>query len=673
MAEQNLATLIWDIAELLRGDFKQSEYGRVILPFTVLRRLECVLEPTREAVVQAAATVPAAMADDFKARTLNDAAGASFHNTSGFTIATAIKSAATEEDRRENLVDYVARFSPNIRSVFLDRFKFGEQLQRLADANLLLLVAERFAAIALHPDEVTNVEMGNAFEELIRKFAEAGNETAGEHFTPREVIRMMVDLLFVNEGDRLDRPGAIRWIYDPACGTGGMLSVAEEYLRERYPHVAVELFGQELNPEGFAICRSDMVLKGQDGDNIAFGNTLADDRHQGRRFHYCLCNPPFGVDWKKSETAVRREGPGTGGRFDAGLPAIRDGQLLFLQHMIAKMRDDADGTRIAIVMNGSPLFTGGAGSGESEIRRWILENDWLEAIVALPTQIFYNTGIQTYVWLLTNRKRPDRAGRVQLVDASDERFWRPMKKSLGDKRRELSKDGRELVARIYGERLDGGGEFQDISRILPREAFGYRRITIERPLRLRVDLAEDALERLPSHKVIAGMKLEERETLGLILLDDLGIGESWPSRDAFLADLDEAARERRLRLKKPVRKTLVELFGVRDPAAPICTDDAGEPEPDPALRDQENVPMLEDIGAWFAREVRPHFPDAWINEADRDPKDGQVGRVAYEINVNRFFYRYTPPRPLEAIDRDLRAVEAEILRLLQEVADGAAP
>lgn len=634
MAERlDHAGLIWDIAELLRGDYKQSDYGNVILPFTVLRRLYCVLEATKDEVIEAARSLPPGASDELRDMILTGASGVSFYNTSPFTFRTLVKDSA---NLARNLIAYVQGFSPNLRGVFVDEDKFDldRHLRLLDGKNLLFKVVERFAAVDLHPERVSNIAMGHVFEELIRKFAELRNEEAGHHFTPREVIRLMVDLLFYQDKEGLTKPGVIRTIYDPACGTGGMLSAADEYIRELNPRATVRLYGQELNGESFGVCRSDMVIKGQEPDNIAFGNTLSDDKFKAERFHYMLCNPPFGVDWKKVEAEVREEADklGTRGRFGAGLPRISDGQLLFLQHMLAKMRTD-DGTRLAIVMNGSPLFTGGAGSGESEIRRWIIENDWLEAIIALPTNIFYDTDIQTYVWVLTDRKAASRRGLIQMIDASGERFWRPMRRSLGEKRRELSADGVKLVARIHGEALDGGGEYHEISRILPSTTFGYRRITVERPLRLRFAVDEAALERLQAKKAVQKLAEADRAEL-LDTLRQALAGQTWPSREAF-----------RKHLKTVFRATSTLTLG-----------------------SQLEKAVVEDVHAFLAREVLPHVPDAWIDASVRDEKDDGIGKVGYEINLNRLFYRYQPPRPVAEIDAELRTLETEIAAMLREIA-----
>ncbi|WP_045227329.1 type I restriction-modification system subunit M [Methyloterricola oryzae] len=478
MNHQSLSAFIWSVADLLRGDYKQSEYGKVILPFTVLRRLDCVLEDTKAAVL-------AEHADKLKLGLnaepfLLRKAGQSFCNTSPLDMK---KLMGDQDHIKENLFSYLQAFSPAVRDIF-ERFDFYTQIDRLAKAGLLYQVAEKFAHIDLHPDTVSNSQMGLVFEELIRKFAEISNETAGEHFTPREVIRLMVNLLFIEDDEVLAKPGVVRTIYDPAAGTGGMLSVAGEYLEEHNPDARLTMFGQELNPESYAICKADMLIKGQDVANIVFGNTFSDDGHPIKKFDYMLSNPPFGVEWKKVEKEIRKEheSQGYNGRFGPGLPRVSDGSLLFLLHLISKMRQAKDGgSRFGIVLNGSPLFTGGAGSGESEIRRYVLENDLLEAIIGLPTDMFYNTGISTYVWILSNRKPEYRKGLVQLIDASG--FWQKMRKSLGSKRKELSDEHIAEITRLFGQFVEAKDGKKPISRIFKTSDFGYRTITVERPQR----------------------------------------------------------------------------------------------------------------------------------------------------------------------------------------------
>jgi type I restriction enzyme M protein len=667
---KSLGSFVWSIAELLRGDFKQSEYGKVVLPFVVLRRLDCILAPTKDAVLSLAQTLPSDMDEIARAQILYAASGdgISTYNTSRFTFATMRQQQASDIHR--NLTDFITKFSPDVRDIFLDKFLFTDQLKRLNDAGILWQVFERFAQIDLHPDHVSNIEMGYLFEDLIRRFSEISNETAGEHFTPREVIRLIVSLLLVNDADALTGAGVIRQVYDPACGTGGMLAITEEEMKKLNPGIRVELYGQELNPESFAICKSDMLVTGHDPENIAFGNTLTQDAHSKRRFHYMLSNPPYGVDWKKYADPIKDEAEilGHQGRFGAGLPRISDGQLLFLQHMISKMRDDVQGSRIGIVMNGSPLFTGGAGSGESEIRRWMLENDWVEAIIALPTDLFYNTGIQTYVWLLTNRKEAARQGKVQLIDASGERFWRSMRKSLGSKRREIPEEATREIAEIYHDMLNGNSGWEDVSKIFDTTDFGYREIRVERPLRLRFEVTEPALAALRAAKPVEKLDEESQEALCESLRAHLK-GQTWVDRKKFLKALTGALRASGIKIGAPVQKAIISALGERDEEAEICRDKNGNPEPDTSLRDHELVPLGEDWRAYVAREVTPFVPDAWVDESHTDATDGKVGRVGYEINFNRYFYTYVPPRPLEEIDAELKALEAEIAGLLKEVVE----
>lgn len=577
MNQQTLSAFIWSVADLLRGDYKQSDYGKVILPFTVLRRLDCVLEATKPAVLAEleAKTKVGVNPEPFLLRK----SGHKFYNQSPLDMP---KLLGDPDNISHNLFTYVQGFSEDVRDIF-EHFEFQAQVERLAKAGLLYQVAEKFAQIDLHPDKVSNAQMGSVFEELIRKFAEISNETAGEHFTPREVIRLMVNLIFVEDDAVLAKPGVVRTLYDPTAGTGGMLSVAGEYLAELNPQARLTVYGQELNPESHAICKADMLIKGQDVANIAFGNTLSEDGHPHQKFDYMLANPPFGVEWKKVEKEVRKEHEQRGfdGRFGPGLPRVSDGSMLFLLHLLSKMRPAVDGgSRFGIVLNGSPLFTGGAGSGESEIRRYVLENDLVEAIVGLPNDMFYNTGIGTYVWIISNRKPKARQGKVQLIDASG--MWQKMRKSLGSKRKELSDAHIDHITRLFGrfeEASDDDGK--PISRIFDNEAFGYHAITVERPLR-------DA-----EGKVVLGERGKQK----------------------------------------------------------------GKPQPDSALRDTENVPLTEDVGEYFKREVLPHAPDAWI-----DPDKTKVG---YEIPFNRHFYVFKPPRPLAEIDADLKRTTDRILEMIK--------
>lgn len=665
---QSLSGFVWSIAEILRGDFKQSEYGKVVLPFVVLRRLDCLLEDSKEAVLEASKGIPDGADDATRDMILFGAVGGNVrvYNESRFTFETL--KGQDPGQLHQNLVDYITKFSPNVRDIFLDKFRFTEQLKRLKEGGILWNVFERFCEIDLHPKSVSNLEMGYLFEELIRRFSEISNETAGEHFTPREVIRLIVDLLIANDDAKLTGRGIIRQVYDPACGTGGMLSLTEEALKDFNPSIRVELFGQELNDESFGICKSDMLVTGHDPEQIAFGNTLTQDAHSTKKFHYMVSNPPYGVDWKKYKDPIQAEAANMGfeGRFGAGTPRISDGQLLFLQHMISKMRDDEDGSRIGIVMNGSPLITGGAQSGESEIRRWMLENDWIEAIVALPTDLFYNTGIQTYVWLLTNRKSASRQGKVQLIDASQEEFSTALRKSLGSKRREIPENARAEVVRLYAEFLNGDSDEGEVSKIFDIEDFGYREVRVERPLRLNFCASDERIERLSDYKPFA--KLDQNEQTEIIaVIRDIG-GELFTNREAFTKALNTALKVQRVKIGAPVKKAILTALSERDETADICVDKGGNPEPDIDLRDYELVPLSEGWSEYFEREVRPFVPDAWIDQTYTDARDKQVGRVGYEINFNRYFYKYAPPRPLEKIDAELKALEAEIAGLLKEVA-----
>ncbi len=649
---QELVGFVWSVADLLRGDYKQSEYGRVILPLVVLRRLDCVLEPTKPAVLAKAAEVEGKFADP--APLLRKAAGGlAFYNTSPLDLT---KLLADPEHLAANLRTYINGFSPGAVDV-LDKYGFDAQVTRLDEAGLLYSVVAKFAGIDLHPDRVSNLQMGYVFEELIRRFSEISNETAGEHFTPREVIRLMVNVLFAEDADILTKPGIIKSLYDPACGTGGMLSTAEEYLRELNPGAKLEVFGQELNGETYAICRSDMMLKGQDPSRIAFGNSFSADGHGDLRADYMLANPPFGVEWKKVEKAVRdeHEHRGMKGRFGAGLPRINDGSFLFLQHMISKMKPvEQGGSRLAIVFNGSPLFTGAAGSGESEIRRWILENDWLEAIVALPDQLFYNTGISTYFWVVSNHKPADRAGKVVLVDARDQ--FVKMRKSLGEKRKEISAEQIARITRCYADALDIAADPADpdheLVKVFATTDFGYRRITVERPLRLRYRIGLDTLDEVQAAKAWVKLSPVEQGAVALCLDPTAGI-------DTEDSKLVEKHFKTNGPIPKAIEKAVWDTVSVRDPQAPPVVNKKGEVQPDPDLRDYENVPLGRDIDEYMAAEVLPHVPDAWV--------DHDKTKVGYEIPFTRHFYRYTPLRPLAEVDTDLRAAEAELHRLLAKV------
>ncbi len=663
---QNLSSLVWAIAEILRGDFKQSEYGKVILPFVVLRRLDCILESTKDAVLNVAETLPDGMYDDARDQILYATVGdnAKVYNLSPFTFE---KLKGQEPGQlHDNLVDYITGFSGNVRDILLEKFLFTDQLKRLNEGGVLWNVFERFCSIDLHPDKVSNIDMGYLFEDLIRRFSEISNETAGEHFTPREVIRLIVDLLIANDDEQLTKPGIIRQVYDPACGTGGMLALTKEALKEFNGGIRVELFGQELNAESFGICKSDMLVTGHDPEQIAFGNTLTSDAHEDKRFHYMLSNPPYGVDWKKYQEPIKTEAKTMGfdGRFGAGTPRISDGQLLFLQHMISKMRDDEHGSRIGIVMNGSPLFTGGAGSGESEIRRWVLENDWVEAIIALPADLFYNTGIQTYVWILANRKSKNRQGKVQLIDASGEQFWKSMRKSLGSKRREIPEEARSEIVRIYASLIDTKGKEEDVSRIFKTTDFGYREIRVERPLRLNFRVDSERLHRLDGQRIFS--KLEESQQIKIRgALEKIG-DKLYLNRKEFDKLLTDSLHNADIKVGAPLKKAILSALSEQDDEADICIGKGGHPEPDTNLRDHELVPLAENWLDFMKREVLPFVPDAWVDEKYTDVRDKQVGRVGYEINFNRYFFKPTPMRTLEEINSDIHKLQTEIENLLPD-------
>src|SRR5258708_3318930 len=632
---------------------------------------------------------------------LQRASGFAFYNTSRYDFE---KLLADAPHLATNLRNYIAGFSPNMREV-LERFDFDNTISKLDEAGLLFQVVERFRKVDLRPDRIDNPTMGTVFEELLRKFNEALNENPGDHFTPRDVVHLMVDLMLVGDEDRIRRKGVVNTVYDPCCGSGGMLMITKEHitlgLRKNgdiiraalNPRAEIHLFGQEVNPETWAVAKSDLYMKdptGRDADNIAFGSTLSRDRHAGRAFDYLIANPPYGKDWKRDEVAVRTEHErGAGGRFGAGLPRISDGQLLFLLHLLGHAKSPTEGgSRIAIIMNGSPLFTGDAGSGESEIRRYILENDLLEALIALPEQLFYNTGIATYIWVVTNRKAAARKGKVQLIDATS--FWVPMRKSLGDKRREIPLDKAQDVLKILANFRDGETrkvikdreeEEMVVSRIFPTTHFGFRKITVERPLRLNFQASAERIARLEEERgfqTIAQSKKKgaagaKEQAEGRALQEAIRkLVRTLPSslvkdRDKFERLLDAASKKAGLKLPAPARKAILSALSERDETAAICRDKDGNPEPDPDLPDTESVPLAEPAEAFFELDGKPHVADAWIDTSKRDARDGLVGLVGYEINFNRYFYRYTPPRPLEEIESDIREIEGDIILMLAEV------
>lgn len=649
MQSSNIVSNIWNIAELLRGDYKQSEYGRIVLPFTLLRRLDCMLEPTKEKVLE-----------EYTKRKdtgvpldaiLLAAADLKFYNTSPWNFA---KLKGDPNNIRQNLLNYVDGFTEQIRDIF-ERFNFQHQVEDLDRKNLLFLVVSRFAEIDMDPKELDSMDMSLYYEELIRRFSEISNETAGEHFTPREVIRLMVNLLFTNDDEALRKPGVLRTVYDPAAGTGGMLSGADETIKDLNPEARLVLFGQELNAESYAICKSELLIKEQDPRNIIFGNTLSEDGHHGRTFDYMLSNPPFGVEWKKIENAVRKEyeQKGFNGRFGPGLPRISDGSLLFLLHLLSKMNPvDNGGSRIGIVFNGSPLFTGAAGSGESEIRKWIIENDWLEAIIGLPTDMFYNTGIATYIWILSNRKEDQRKGKIQLIDATQ--MYRKMRKSLGSKRNELSDENIDNIVKLYGT-FDVG----ENSKIFDNDDFGYSTITVERPLRLNFQASPERIARLREQPEF---KKNEKELENIEkTLASLDQNRIHRNREEFTKDLEDQFFKKGIPLANGTVKSILQALSERDKTADVCLDKKGMPESDPELRDRENIPLKENKQAYFDKEVKPYVPDAWI--------DSSKTKVGYEIPFTRHFYKYVPPRPLEEIDADLKKLGKEIIDLLGEITE----
>ncbi len=701
-----LANFIWSICNLLRGPYKRNEYRKVILPLTVLRRFDCLLAPTKKNVLKVHKTNKERQ-ESVLIPMLTNASGYSFYNLSKLDFPRLLDD---PNQLAANLVSYINAFSPNVRTI-MERFKIEAEIERMAEKDILFNVIKEFCdpRLDLSTEHVDNLQMGYVFEELIRIGSEQANEEAGEHFTPREVIKLMVNLLLSPEED-LHRPHVVKKIYDPACGTGGMLSVAEGFIRSQNAASHPILFGQDVNDEAWAVCTSDMLIKGESAENVRLGDTFTQDRftideHDRKwTFDYMLANPPFGVEWKNQQKVIEaeRKSLGYAGRFGAGTPRINDGALLFLQHMLSKMQPPADGgSRIGIVFNGSPLFTGDAGSGESEIRRWILENDWLEAIVALPDQLFYNTGISTYIWVLTNRKEKHRKGRVQLIDAR--RFFIKMKKSLGNKRNKIAEgvdnepDHIGDITRIYGEFLDdathtfenGTRQTLAVGKIFDNEDFGYRKITVERPLRLRFSVTPESIARLDQEKafqalassgkkneaarqadIAEGRKRQEalRQVLHALLADHKAASANsdgdehelrFMDREAFVLALADVAGQLGDRLCATEKKMFVAALGERDEAAEICRNRDGSPEPDPELRDTENVPLKQDVEEYFAREVLPHVPDAWI--------DHSKTKVGYEIPFNRHFYRYEPPRELADIEADIKGLENEIMTLLREV------
>lgn len=685
---KEMVKFIWSICNLLRGPYTRNEYRKVILPLTVLRRFDCILASTKEKVLS--------RYDELKGKSENiirpelcRITKTEFYNLSKLDFNRLLDD---PNHIAQNLNSYINAFSPNVRQI-MERFEFGQEVLKMAEKNLLYKVIQAFCSdkVDLSLENVDNMGMGYVFEELIRIGAEQSNEEAGDHFTPREVIQLMVNLLLSPEDD-LAKSHVVKKIYDPACGTGGMLSTADKYIRELNRDAKPMLYGQDWNDGAYAICKSDMMINGANAENIKLGCTFTKDGFEQEKFDYMLANPPFGVEWKQQQRFIEKERDSLGyeGRFGAGLPRINDGALLFLQHMISKMTNPKDGgSRIGIVFNGSPLFTGGAGQGESEIRRWIIENDWLEAIVSLPEQLFYNTGISTYIWIVTNRKEKKRKGKIQLIDARE--FYINMKKSLGNKRREIGngEDGRPKhiaeITKIYDDfkhndkrKIKTAESIEKeivVSKIFDNDDFGYHEITVERPLRLNFKATEERIARLDdegSFRNIADSKKKKeeerlkeieagtkRQDLIRTLLRKMDSGKLYKDRQVFLRDLRDLDRADEVRLSAPELKTILSALSERDETAEICTDSKGNPEPDTQLRDTENIPLKETIEQYFEREVKPYVPDAWI--------DYKKTRVGYEIPMTRHFYVYEPPRKLEEIEDDIQALEGDIVKLLKEV------
>jgi type I restriction enzyme M protein len=657
MTETNyrqISNTIWNVANHLRGSWKAHEYQDVILPLTVLKRLDAALEPTKQKVLERFNELDGKVHD---LRILCRASGYKFYNTSPYSFKKLLEDPA---HIAKNLRRYINGFSENVQEI-IEKFDFEKQLERLEGSNILYLILQEFEKIDLHPDHVPNHVIGLAFEDLIRRFAEQSNETAGEHYTPRDVVRLMTALIFSGEEGELAKPGIVKLLYDPACGTGGMLTVAKDYIQDNFnKNAKIHLFGQELNSVTYAIAKADMLLKGEDAENIKGGDkehdkasTLSNDQHPDKKFDYILSNPPYGVEWKKDQDAVENEyRRGTSGRFSAGLPRISDGQLLFLQHIIAKFKPKAEGgSNAAVIFNGSPLFTGDAGSGESEIRRWFLENDYDKAIIALPEELFFNTGIATYIWILSNRKSVDRIDRIQLIDARS--FKHPLRKSLGNKRYEITEEDIAKIVSLYRDFKEN-----EYSKIFSTNELGYRQITIQRPLKLRFDITSDSLVRLQSNPNITHGVISVLETLK---------DKTFLDKVQFTEELSEGLKKASIKITKKLISVIVNELGKRDENAQTSRDSEGNIEADKELKDFERVPLNENVHDYFKREVKPYIPDAWIDESVRDEKDGQVGIVGYEIPFVRYFYKHTEPRKVEEIESEIKNAEVEVQQLLKEL------
>ncbi len=663
---QDKVSFIWSIAEVLRGPYKPEDYGKVILPLAVLRRFDCVLEKTKEDVLANFEKFKT-MNEDAREPILNRIAKQNFHNTSNYDFTKLLSDA---DNIADNLRDYINGFSKTARDI-MDHFDFDRQIEKLDNNNLLYLTIKRFSELDLHPEVVSNVEMGYIFEELIRRFSE--HAEAGDHYTPREVVRLMVSLLFLQDDDILTKHGLTQTLYDCAAGTGGMGSVAGEYLKELNPTADLEFFAQEINDESYAICKADILIKGADAKNIRLGNTLSNDQFKGEKFDYLISNPPYGVDWKSYEKPVKAEHEelGFNGRFGPGTPRTSDGQLLFLLHLISKMKpvtaENPQGSRLAIIMNGSPLFTGDAGSGESEIRRYVLENDLVEGIVAMPNDLFYNTGISTYIWILTNNKAPYRKGKVQLVNAVD--YSKKMNRSMGNKRNEITQEQIDEIVRLYGDFK--GGEYV---KIFDNVNFGYQKITVERPLRLNFLISEERIQRVIEQKTFENLATSKKKgNNGLAeieagkavqakiieVLHSLKNEQLYKNREDFTKLLKDEFKKADLVVGAPILKTILAGLSEKDETADICMKNKTEAEPDPDLRDTENVPLKEGIYEYFQREVTPHVPDAWVDESKT--------KVGYEIPFTRQFYKYTDLRSSAEIMEEIKDLEINISEQLRKV------
>lgn len=664
---QDKVSFIWSIAEVLRGPYKPEDYGKIILPLAVLRRFDCVLESTKEDVLEADKKF-ASTSEEAREQILVRAAKQNFYNVSNYDFN---KLLSDSDNIAANLRDYINGFSKVARDI-IEHFEFDRQIDKLDQNNLLYLTIQRFNGIDLHPEVVSNIEMGYIFEELIRRFNE--NAEAGDHYTPREVIRLMTHLLFLHDdASILTKPGLTQTLYDCAAGTGGMGSVAQEYLAKVNPTAHLEFFGQEVNPESYAICKSDLLIKGEDARNIRLGNTLSEDQFTHQKFDYLISNPPYGVDWKSYEKPIldEHETLGLSGRFGPGTPRTSDGQLLFLLHLISKMKpvtaENPQGSRLAIIMNGSPLFTGDAGSGESEIRKYVLENDLVEGIVALPNDLFYNTGIATYIWILTNNKSALSKGKVRLVNAVD--FSSKMRKSMGNKRNEITEEQLNEIVRLYGD-----AQANELVKVFDNEDFGYYKITVERPLRLNFQVNEERISRVAEEKAFLSLSTTKKkgdaghfeietgkklQSQILHVLKTLSSDTLYKNRDEFTKVLKKAFKEANITIGAPVLKAILNGLSEKDETSDVCMNSKGEIEPDTDLRDTENVPLKEDIHEYFAREVLPHVPDAWIDESKT--------KIGYEIPFTRQFYKYTALRSSAEIMDEIRALEAEIAEQLKKV------